>query len=167
MESTEEIVDSVFPKAKGKPGRKPKQVEGVDLAALVAQLGEQQKETLIELAAQLRKPTELEQRKLDQERDSIRKRAEMSVAAAKQHDLQQGAKQSRCPHADKNGITTFVSQVYGDGFWKPFCARCQLQLPAIKATHEEEMGGINLRTWENVTEAGLRQLAQIRGLKAA
>lgn len=169
----EEIVE-VSAKIKGKPGRKPKaESSSVDMAALletvmeqnrllIEQMGKQNSDSTLALAAELRKPTEMEQKKLDEEHKSLRKRMEMAVNAAKQKERQDTAKQATCPHKDRNGITCFNGQVTSDGRWAVFCNRCGLNAPRIKATHEEQMSGINLRSWENMTFEGLQQLHKQR-----
>jgi hypothetical protein len=162
MESIEEVI---VPKVKGKPGRKPKQpVEGVDLVALLSQLGENQKETLIALAAELRKPTEIEQKKLDEEKESIRKRTINAVAAAREGERITLVKQSNCNHMQGNngktdGISTFGGQVNSNGYWVARCGKCFVQTLPIKATTQELQGGVNLRSWQNVSLEGLNRLA--------
>lgn len=173
MEEMNEV--PVEPKVKGKPGRKPKAKaeSSSEISALkelvlelVTKMGEQNRESQLGLAAELRKPTDMEQKKLDDERESLRKRALMAVAAAKESDRIVKAKQASCPHKDRNGITCFNGQVSG-GRWAVLCNRCQLPAPAIKATHEEQMSGINLRSWENVSYEGLQQLYKQREAAAA
>lgn len=167
MEEIEEVIAPV--KVKGKPGRKPKQgVENVDLAALLGQLletqGEQTRETLLQLTESLRKPTELEQKKLDEEKESIRKRTINAVNAAKEGERMTMVKQANCNHMQGNngktdGITTFGGQVNSDGYFVARCAKCYITTLPIKATAGELQGGISLRSWQNVTYEGLNRLA--------
>ncbi len=166
-----EVIEA--PKVKGKPGRKPKAETSVDMASLlqtvmeqnrllIEQMGKQNAESTLSLAAELRKPTDMEQKKLDDERLSLQKRALMAVQAAKQKDAQDNAKRAVCPHKDRNGITCFNGQVTSDGRWAVFCNRCGLPAPRIKATQEERMSGINIRSWENLTFEGLERLHKQR-----
>lgn len=166
----EEIAEIVAPvKVKGKPGRKPKQaVENVDLAALLGQLletqGEQTRETLLQLTESLRKPTELEQKKLDQEKESIRKRTINAVNAAKEGERIIAVTQANCTHMQGNngrsdGITTFGGQVNSNGYWVPMCHKCSITGLPVKATSQELQGGVNLRSWQHVTLEGLNRLA--------
>lgn len=156
-----------------KRGRKPKAEQpSTDMAALlqtvmeqnrilIEQMGKQNSDATLALAESLRKPTDMEQKKLDDDRESLRKRAMMAVAAAKESDRIIKHKQATCPHKDRNGITCFNGQVSG-GRWAVLCNRCHLAAPKIKATHEESMSGINLRSWENVSYEGLEQLYKQR-----
>ena len=145
-------------KPKGKPGRKPKAEPSAGMAELLQTVMEQNRL----LVAELRKPTDMEQKKLDDERLSLQKRAMMAVQAAKQKEAQDNAKRASCPHKDRNGITCFNGQVTSDGRWAVFCNRCGLPSPRIKATAEERMSGINIRSWENLTYEGLNQLYKQR-----
>lgn len=165
--------EQIEPKVKGKPGRKPKVESSLDMTTLLStvmeqnrllieQMGKQNSDASIALAAELRKPTDTEQKKLDDERLALQKRAIMAVNAAKQKHQQDTAKQANCPHKDRNGITCFNGQVTSDGRWAVFCNRCGLNAPRIKATAEERMSGINLRSWENLSFEGLKQLAKQR-----
>lgn len=133
---------------------------------LIEQMGKQNSDAAIALAAELRKPTELEQKKLDEEKSALVKRAEMAVNAAKAQEKVLKAKQSTCVHRDKNGITTFNGQVTSDGRWAYICSRCQLPAPRIKATDSERLNGVNIREWENVSYEGLQQLYNQRELAA-
>lgn len=166
METIEEVIAPV--KVKGKPGRKPKPVEGVDLAALLQQLtesqGKQNRETLLQLTESLRKPTELEQKKLDEEKESVRKRTINAVAAAKEGERITLVTQANCTHMQGNngrsdGITTFGGQVNSNGYWIARCQKCDMKSLPIKATTQELQGGVNLRTWQHVTLEGLNRLA--------
>lgn len=129
---------------------------------LIEQMGKQNTESTIALAAELRKPTEMEQKKLDEEKAKTLKQIEMSVNATKEKDIQDKRKRDGCPHEDGNGITCFNGQVTTGGRWAVFCNRCGTPCPPIKATDSERLNGIGLRTWKNVTLAGLDQLYRQR-----
>lgn len=133
---------------------------------LIEQMGRQNSESTMALAAELRKPTELEQKKLDEEKTALLKRAEMAVNAAKAKEQEDSRRQGSCAHEDGNGITCFNGQVASDGRWIVECSRCHLPAPKIKATDQERLNGIGLRSWKNVTFAGLQQLYNQRELVA-
>lgn len=169
IEATPEVV------TKKKPGRKPKEataggpkVDNETLELLMAKFSEmmqQQREGTLELAEALRKPTELEQKKLDEERVQRIKRQAMSVAAAKQKEASELALQALCRsegHANPNGGTRFRAQVNSDGYFVPVCMKCHIQLPRVKATAEEIQNGVMLGNYKGLTEDALRQLARYR-----
>ena len=160
-------------KPKGKPGRKPRQVEAespkVDLE-MVQMLIKQMQEGNRELAAELRKPTELEQKKLDDERESRIKRAQQSIAAAKQKERMDLALQAQCRsenHARPDGVTRFRAQVNSNGFFVPVCLKCHIELPPVKATPEEIQNGVMLGNYRGITEEALIQLGKYRNQQVA
>ena len=171
------IIEATPEKVKGKPGRKPKAEvpAGVDLdlvKELIAQMQAGNTETLRSLASELRKPTELEQKKLDDDKASQLRRAQMAISAAKMKERQDNALIAQCRsenggHANDNGGTRFRAQVNSNGYYVPLCMKCHLQLPPIKATAEEIQNGVMLGQYKTLTEDQLIQLAKFREQKAS
>ena len=168
MEDTQDIIVE-SPKERKKPGRKPKIQSEVTLAPeqlaslLMAQferMSQDSQNNMAKMALELRKPTELEQKKLDEEHNQLMKRASMSVEMARQQEAQQSAVQAQCPHKDKLGDPTFWGQVNSDGYVQPFCSRCGLKTPSWKATPDQIANGVLIRQWKkDLTVAELTQYA--------
>lgn len=170
IEESVEIAEVIPPPAK-KAGRPKKAVEAknvldpTELASmLMAQferMSQASQENVGRIALELRKPTEIEQRKLDEEHAQLVKRAAMSVEMARQQEATQGAVQAMCPHKDKLGDPTFWGQVNSDGHVQPFCSRCGLKTDRFKATPDQIANGVLIRQWKkDLTVAELNQYAK-------
>lgn len=155
--STENEVEKRGP---GRPLNKP--AEESEMMQLIKAMGEQNKEQLIALAAELRKPTELEQKKLDEEKVSQLKRAEMAIAVARAQAEQDAITQSNCTHTRHDGVSCFIGQVNSDGYCIPFCTRCRLTTSPIKANDQERVNGIQLQQRGGVTRESLENWARQR-----
>lgn len=129
---------------------------------LVREMGRQNQEQLVALAAELRKPTEMEQKKLDEEKASQLKRSLNAIAAAKAQDAERSIRQANCTHTRKDGVTCFVGQVNSDGYCVPFCTRCECTTSPIRATDQERINGIQLQQRGNVTRESLENWARAR-----
>ena len=169
MEDTQDIIVE-SPKERKKPGRKPKQAADVVIppdqlaSMLMAQferMSQDSQGNMAKMALELRKPTELEQKKLDEEHNQLMKRASMSVEVARQKEARhESAMQAQCPHKDKLGDPTFWGQVNSDGRVQPFCSRCGLKTPSWKATPDQIANGVLIRQWKkDLTVAELTQYA--------
>lgn len=129
---------------------------------LVREMGRQNQEQMLALAAELRKPTELEQKKLDEEKASQLKRVQMAIAVAKAQEDQDAITQAACTHTRTDGVTCFYGQVNSNGHCVPKCSRCGLQTSPIKATDQERINGIQLQQRGNVTRESLENWARAR-----
>jgi hypothetical protein len=131
---------------------------------LMAQFERMSKESqtnMATMALELRKPTVLEQKKLDEEHAQLMKRASMSVEVARQKEATEKAVQAQCPHKDKLGDPTFWGQVNSDGRVQPFCSRCGLKTDPWKATPDQISNGVLIRQWKkDLTVAELNQYAK-------
>lgn len=145
----------------GRPPNKPEPVES-EMMQLVREMGRQNQEQLIALAAELRKPTELEQKKLDEEKASHLKRSENAVRAAQAQEQQMAILQANCTHTRNDGVTCFIGQVNSNGYCVPVCTRCGVQTSPIRATDQERINGIQLQQRGNVTRESLENWARQR-----
>ncbi len=138
---------------KKKPGRKPgyrmkqrmvkteegyeHQIDTPDGKTLaVALTFEQQKELMLAMVTEMRKPDqetldkkERERIRLQRQREDMIKVANMEMAAVK-------ANQAACSHRKENGRTLFHGQVHSDGFYHGICLRCQFLLPPSRPSPE-------------------------------
>ena len=123
---------------------------------------QQNADNTLVLAETLRKPTELEQAKLDKEKEQLQKRAKMSIEAARQKEVADQRKISACRaegHKDKNGDTRFRAQINSNGYYVPLCQKCQIQTRPIKAAPGQT--AVGMHEWKGVTEETLNNMAAI------
>lgn len=126
---------------------------------ILADRDEKNLEMMKTLAAEMRKPTEIEQKKLDKE--------EAIVARAQQERLEQGkaevarqlANKIGCRHSSTNRATGQVKHAWRGQvstplgrkpFCSPVCSQCFTVLPAFAATSDMISGGVNLSDYETL-----------------
>lgn len=144
------------------PGRPPNKPEESEAMQLIRELNKQNQENLLALAAEMRKPSELEQKKIDEEKASQLKRSLNAIAAAKASDEEKAIHQASCTHTRKDGVTRFMGQVNSNGYCVPFCSECRLTTSPIRATDQERINGIQLQQRGNVTRESLENWARQR-----
>ncbi len=113
------------------------QMQGEDGKTLaVAMTFEQQKELMLAMVQEMRKPdqatldkAEQERLRLQVQRDNMVKVANMELAATK-------AMRDSCGHTKENGRTLFMGQVCSDGMFHAICFRCQLELKPQRPSPE-------------------------------
>jgi hypothetical protein len=107
------------------------------------------------LVTEMKKPSELEQKKLEDEQRrrvvSAKARAEESRRTAEEKRQQIAA----CKHQRPDERHTFVGQVCSDGFIRGTCVRCPYEFGPIKATEEQTKSGVNLNLLPDLTAAKL------------
>jgi hypothetical protein len=85
-------------------------------------------------AIELRKPDAEEQAKKDAEAERKRIARERRIAEIHAEEQAKLDVQANCEHLKENGKTAIVrGQPYNDGFFKPFCLRCNKQFTPVKA----------------------------------
>lgn len=171
MSDEQEVEITVEPKAKGKPGRKPKAVAAkiAESPELLEMLMERFKEMMQanadntqQLAESLRKPTELEQKKLDEEKEQRIRRHQMSIKIAQQEEAMKARKEAACSHANKDGHL-WRAQVNSDGRFIPRCQRCgKTTSPIVAAAGRTAVemhlwAGVNVETLENMAKLSKEQ----------
>jgi len=138
---------------KRKPGRPPKQdqlpanftVE--DVMMMMREMSQASDERMLKLVQEMRKPTEAEQKKIDNEKALLERRRENRRREMIAEEKARTDAQKVCPHKKKARNGSFVSawggQVNSDGYWYPLCTSCQLVGPEVKAPQEWITGGVN------------------------
>jgi protein-disulfide isomerase len=146
--SEENEIPEVEIKIKRKPGRKPgqKAAPKFEPAPPAPSLSVEQMLMLVE---QMKKPTVLEQSKLDKEEAQNAKMRRMRVEGAMREQQVKDWKAANCTHRSQGsnnqpGKHAFVAQVNADGYFRPICKICHTVFPAIKASNEQVTGGVNL-----------------------
>jgi len=138
------------PKPKGKPGRKPGKLRdthpptpGLDMASvfeLIGKMSEENRKSMLEFAAEIRKPTPKEVREeAENEKKEARIRANRLVQLenAKKQAAAEEARATGCSHASYNPATGVTKHAWGaqvhtpDGvapYFVPTCQLCNYQI---------------------------------------
>lgn len=140
-----------------------------DVFRFLAAEREENRKQMLEMVAELKKPTAREQKKIDEE-DARYLRAEQEKRALALIEIQRRENnQKNCPHVRVHAGTKAISHTWRgqvhtpdgqDPYWIPVCTQCLTTLPKIKATPNQVREGLNLNQYTGVTLEGLLKLAQ-------
>lgn len=88
---------------------------------------EQVQALLMAAVREMKKPTEQEQRKIDEQLAKEKRMLEARIEVGKADELRRTAFQKICPHVrwDGDGKPCVQGQLFSDGIWRGFCLRCQ------------------------------------------
>jgi hypothetical protein len=131
-----------------------------DILALFKQMQESSNANLIEAIKELKKPNELEQKKLDQEKERMRRESEIRVDQARRDEIFRTQEQSNCSHKKMDGSASWGGQVNSDGYVRFMCTQCRFLAPEVKAPDEWIRSGVNAQDPHNLVMKNLT-LAQI------
>lgn len=131
-----------------------------DVLTLISTMNEKQQENMMKFASELRKPTDIEQAKLDKEREALEAKMQRRIAAARAEAQGKEMAKLGCTHTMPNGRHTWRGQVNQDGYIRPICLRCPTVLPPIKATPEQIKEGVNFEQILSIDLAMLELAAQ-------
>lgn len=124
-----------------------------DVMALLAKMNADNRAAQAELVKELRKPTDAEAKKLEDERLKTIKLAELSANQAKLDEAVRTQGQANCPHKRQDNSTALVAQVNSDGYARFFCTRCFKPFPKVKAPDDWKTGGVQTQAAEDVSGA--------------
>lgn len=146
------------------------QIDPMDaLKTILAQLNENQTAQLKEFAAELRKPTAREQKKLDEEEARVVRTQNERLALAKAQIDAKAANARACGHIRVHpgtGVTKHLwrAQVHTPAgqtpYFVPTCQGCLTQTGRIPATTDMLRDGVNLDQYPMLTEQDLRKWAE-------
>jgi ArsR family metal-binding transcriptional regulator len=116
------------------------------------------------LGAEIRKPDDETQAKIDEAKARKIVNAKAMAEIAREEIANKQAAQDRCGHQNEKGKNTFAGQVLSNGDAVVACQRCQKEF-RWKATQEQVQGGLGLQDVDRglsfVTEAHLLQWEKI------
>lgn len=145
------------------------------VAVLAEKMNEKQHENMMAAIAEMKKPSEREQKELDAKDERIRQAQESRRQIAKAEEERKRLNALGCPHASYNpasGTTrhTWRAQVHTPGrdkegnpikpYFVPTCQMCHTQLPKILATTEMLTGGVNLDQYVGLDIDRLKKWAE-------
>lgn len=138
-----------------------------DVLAILEMQNEQTLKNLMAFVKELKKPTEIEQAKLDADALKLKRQQTQRLELQKAEVIAKENRKKYCPHGTTHPGThafhpAWVAQVNSDGFWRPTCQQCWTQLKPIKATQYELQNGVNLNLYRSLDVATLEKLAEQR-----
>ena len=124
-----------------------------DLGALMELLAERDRvadERMLKAIAEIKKPTEHEQAKIDKEIELERRKKVAKIREAVSYGRTERENQFRCQHIKHaEGIMpqghAFRAQVNSDNCFRPQCIRCFKSFPPIRCTDEQIKSGTALQ----------------------
>ena len=155
MENEEVVPEEVV--VRRKPGRKPGQKYSAPQGMNVTP--DALKDMMTALIAESKKPTLLEQRKIDEEEAQRVKLNKMRVEAARQEMAIKEARKAGCPHKDPRGKHTFRAQVNSDNCIRGICQICHTEFGPIRASQHQIANGVGLENYKDLTLEKLNQWA--------
>ena len=96
---------------------------------------------LATMIREMKKPTEIEQAKLDEDARFIAVKREEMVRIGREEEAQRKATQDACTHKKPNGQWAVGGQRFGDGKVRELCLRCQKWLNVYTPAPESLAGG--------------------------
>lgn len=141
---------------------------GVDMKAifeLIAQMDANNQKNILLAIQEMKKPTEREQKEMDEKDKKIRQHQEARVKLAQSEEERKRLQALSCPHSTTHpgtGVTkhTWRAQVHTPDKEKPYfvptCMKCLTQLPKILASTEMLTQGVNLDQYAGLDIQALR-----------
>lgn len=121
-----------------------------DLMKLIADMQAASDDRMMRAIAEIKKPTEHEQAKIDKEIELERRKKVAKIREAVSYGRTERENQFRCLHIKQaEGIMpqghAFRAQVNSDNCFRPQCIRCFKSFPPIKCTDEQLKSGTALQ----------------------
>lgn len=151
--STEEVVASASPDPMS-----------MFLEAL-KQMSADNRDTTLAAIAEMKKPTEEEQAKKDQEKANLMARVEASIEVARLAEAERELMQSSCNHSMPNGQTSFRGQVNSNGWARVECHYCHKAYHFEATEIEANKSGLNVDKWGMNAHAIIKRRAEESLLK--
>ena len=137
---------------------------------LIAKMSADQQENMMKFAAELKKPSDREQKEIDAKEARIKQNAEARLNQAKAEELQKEYLRTNCPHGTAHPGTgsfkhAWVAQVHTPGhgekpYFRPFCQQCKTLMPKITASADMLTQGVNLDKYVGIDADRLKKWAE-------
>lgn len=136
---------------------------------LISQMDQSRHEQMLAFAKELKKPTDREQKKMDEDDKRVAQHQTARLAQAQAEEQRKVMAEKYCPHSTTHpgtGVTKHAwrAQVHAPANHKPFfvptCQICRTQLPKILATTDMLTNGVNLDQYNGIDADRLRLWAQ-------
>lgn len=130
-----------------------------DVLKLLAEQGKEHTRQMMEFAKELKKPTEREQKEIDEKEGRIKQHQEARMKTARAQEASKAMQRRSCPHGTTHAGTgqtmhQWRAQVHTpshcDPYFLPTCTQCQSPLDPIRATAEMLTQGVNLDLYKGL-----------------
>jgi hypothetical protein len=148
------LSDEQMPQPRRRQETIPESFSVQDVMKLLQTQQEQNAKLMMEFAKELKKPSDREQKELDEKDARIRQRQEAGIKLGKAEEQRRIMQRTNCNHATTHpgtGVTKHAWRSCGvqtpaglDPSFTPICQQCQTTLPKIRATTEMVSQGVNL-----------------------
>lgn len=124
-----------------------------DIFDIIAQMDANNQKNILLAIQEMKKPTEAEQKKMDEEAVKLKQKQEARLKLAKAEEDRKINQARSCPHATVHPGTGVVKHAWRaqvhtpDGqpaYFVPTCMQCWTQGPKILATMDQVKNGVNL-----------------------
>lgn len=150
---SEELEVEVTPKPKRGP--KPKAVSGVspEILEFLSSMNASNMAAIAEIIKESKKPSEMDQRKIDKEDTELKRKQQARMAEGKAQAEAREMRMKGCPHASvipATGVSKHCwrGQIHSPknerAYTVPMCTRCNSTTPKIYLTAEQLQNGINM-----------------------
>jgi hypothetical protein len=141
-----------------------------DVFKLIAKMSEDQQANMMKFAAELKKPTEREQKELDAKEARVASQQQARMEMARSEIMRKESLRHGCSHSSFNQATgqskhAWRAQVHTPGrgekpFFVPMCQICHTTLPKILATPDMLTQGVNLDMYQGIDLERLEKWAE-------
>lgn len=147
----------------------PESFSVADVLSLIKQMNEDNQRNMIAAIQEMKKPSEREQKELDEKEKRIAQAQQARVKLAKAEEDRKESQKRSCAHATTHAGTGVTShqwrgQVHTPGhcdpYFTPMCTQCFTQLKPIRATTEMLTQGVNLDLYKSVNMKDLLTWAE-------
>lgn len=117
---------------------------------------DEMKDFLTAAISEMKKPTDLEQAKIDEDRRRRERLARASAESAKREAAEIRGRIAACQHRREDEKHTFHGHICSDGYIRGGCLRCEFEFGPVTATQaQRDAGAINLHLINDLTAAQL------------
>jgi hypothetical protein len=117
---------------------------------------DEMKDFLTAAISEMKKPTDLEQAKIDEDKRRRERLARASAEAARREAAETRGRIAACQHRREDEKHTFHGHICSDGYIRGGCLRCEFEFGPVTATQaQRDSGAISLHLITDLTAAQL------------
>jgi hypothetical protein len=129
------------------PSPVPAALDAATVLALMKQMGEDNRETMLAAIQELKRPSADQQAKDDADRARSLDLTMRRIAEARAQEADLTAAQLTCSHTRPDGKTRLRAQVLSNGYSQAFCPECHVTSAPFACAPHELTGGMNMDGW--------------------
>jgi hypothetical protein len=137
-------------------GGRPKGSGKLQQAASAGFSKDEVKDFLTAAISEMKKPTDLEQAKIDEDNRRRERLARASAESARREAQEIRGRIALCQHRREDEKHTFHAHICSDGYIRGGCLRCEFEFGPVSATQaQKDAGAVNLHLISDLTAAQL------------